>query len=534
MNTFAFLQKAAQLRPAQAALVHGAETVSYRDFRDRALAIGGNLLALGLKPGDRVAFCLANSPRILETIYGCFAGGLVVVPINARLHPREIAYIVSNSGARVLIHGPEFNDGIVEHRSEFAGLEHRICTGQVAGAEPFERLLGEPGRLKEAVETAATDPCWLFYTSGTTGRPKGAVWTHRTGRVVIMNYLADVHNIQPGDVVAHAAPMSHGSGIVALPAVARAATNAVLDTKSFEPNALFALIERMKVSHVAFLAPTQIIKMLEEYRPGAYDLSSLKAICYGGAPIYVEHLRNAVKAFGPVFAQIYGQGEAPITITGMNAAAHARLLEAGDARIGSAGTLRTDVEARCVDEQDRPLPPGQAGEVVVRGDIVMQGYWNNPEATAEAMRNGWLHTGDIGMFDEGGYLFLLDRAKDMIISGGNNVYPREVEEVIVQHPAVATAVVFGIPHEYWGEAVHALIVLEPGARASAEELIEHCAKHLAGYKKPKNVEFVDSLPVSSVGKVMRREIREKYWQGYEGRIGGGAPKPPAASKGGAR
>jgi acyl-CoA synthetase (AMP-forming)/AMP-acid ligase II len=534
MNTFAFLQKAALLRPAQAALVHGAESVSYREFRDRALAIGGNLLALGLKPGDRVAFCLANSPRILETIYGCFAGGLVVVPINARLHPREIAYIVSNSGARVLIHGPEFNDGIVEHRSEFAGLEHRICTGHVAGAAHFERLLGEPARLKEAVEAAATDPCWLFYTSGTTGRPKGAVWTHRTVRVVIMNYLADVHNIQPGDVVAHAAPMSHGSGIVALPAVARAATNAVLDTKSFEPSALFALIERMKVSHVAFLAPTQIIKMLEEYRPGAYDLSSLKAICYGGAPIYVEHLRNAIKAFGPVFAQIYGQGEAPITITGLNAAAHAQLLEAGDPRIGSAGTVRTDVEARCVDEQDRPLLPGQAGEVVVRGDIVMQGYWNNPQATAEALRNGWLHTGDIGMFDENGYLFLLDRAKDMIISGGNNVYPREVEEVIVQHPAVATAVVFGIPHEYWGEAVHALVVLEPGARASAEELIEHCGQHLAGYKKPKNVEFVDSLPVSSVGKVMRREIREKYWQGYESRIGGGAPKPPAASKGGAR
>jgi len=531
MNTFAFLAKAAQLRPAQAALVHGAETVSYRDFRDRALAIGGNLLALGLKAGDRVAFCLANSPRILETIYGCFAANLVVVPINARLHPREMAYIVANSGARVLIHSPEFGDGIAEHGSEFAGLEHRFCTGPATGAAHYERLLSDGGRLPAAVDAAATDPCWLFYTSGTTGRPKGAVWTHRTVRVVIMNYLADVHNIQPGDVVLHAAPMSHGSGIVALPAVARAATNAVLESKSFEPAALFALIERLKVSHVAFLAPTQIIKMLEDFRPGAYDLSSLKAICYGGAPIYVEHLRSAIKAFGPVFAQIYGQGEAPITITGLNAAEHARLLEANDPRIGSAGTIRTDVEARCVDEQDRPLPPGQAGEVVVRGDIVMQGYWNNPDATAEALRNGWLHTGDIGMFDENGYLFLLDRAKDMIISGGNNVYPREVEEVIVQHPAVATAVVFGIPHEYWGEAVHALIVLEPGARASAEEIIEHCGNNLAGYKKPKNVEFVETLPVSGYGKVMRREIREKYWQGYEGRIGGGAPKPPADRKG---
>ncbi len=525
MNTFVFLQKAAMQRPDQPALVHGSESISYREFHDRALAIGGNLLALGLTSGDRVAFCLANSPRILEIIYGCFAAGLVVVPINARLHPREIAYIVSNSGARALIHGPEYQEGITQHLAEFAGLEHRICTEAVDGAVTFRSLLKATSGLAQSAEVSATDPCWLFYTSGTTGKPKGATWTHRTVRVVIMNYLADVHNIQPGDVVAHAAPMSHGSGIVALPAVARAATNAILDTKSFEPKALFAMIEALKVSHVAFLAPTQIIKMLEEFEPGKYDLSSLKAICYGGAPIYVEHLRNAIKAFGPVFAQIYGQGEAPITISGLNAAEHARLLAANDPRIGSAGTIRTDVEVRCVDAEDRPLPLGKEGEIVVRGDIVMQGYWNNPSATAETLRGGWLHTGDIGLLDRDGYLFLLDRAKDMIISGGNNIYPREVEEVIVQHPAVATVVVFGIPHAYWGEAVHALVVLESGAQATAQDIIDYCGKHMAGYKKPKSVEFVDALPVSSYGKVMRREIRESYWKGYQTRVGGGAPKP---------
>jgi acyl-CoA synthetase (AMP-forming)/AMP-acid ligase II len=530
MNTFSFLHKSAMLRPDQPALVHGAESISYRAFRERALAIGGNLLALGLKPGDRVAFCLANSPRILETIYACFAAGLVVVPINARLHPREIAYIVGNSGARVLVYGPEYHLGIDEHRADFATLEQRICTEVVAGALPYNNLLNTASALLQAAEVAATDPCWLFYTSGTTGKPKGATWTHRTVRVMIMNYLADVYNIQPGEIVAHAAPMSHGSGIVALPAVARAATNVVFESKSFEPTALFALIESMKVSHIAFLAPTQIIKMLEEFKPGSYDLSSLKAICYGGAPIYVEHLRNAIKAFGPVFAQIYGQGEAPITISGLNAAEHARLIATDDPRIGSAGTIRTDVEVRCVDAEDRPLPAGQEGEIVVRGDIVMQGYWGNVEATAEALRNGWLHTGDIGMLDANGYLFLLDRAKDLIISGGNNVYPREVEEVIVKHPAVATVVVFGIPHAYWGEAVHAVVVLEPGATTSAEDIIEHCGKNLAGYKKPKTVDFVAALPVSGYGKVMRREIRASYWQGYDGRIGGGAPKATERNK----
>lgn len=520
MNSFAFLEKAARQRGEAPALLHGSETLSYREFHRRALAIGGNLLKLGCRQGDRVAFCLPNSPRILEVIYGCFAAGLVVVPVNVRLHPREIGYIVENSGARILIHGEGLTGGIVEHADAFEGLQHRICLG--AG---YEALLDEASALAAGVEVEATDPCWLFYTSGTTGRPKGAIWTHRMVRVVVMNYLADLHNIQPGEVVLHAAPMSHGSGIVALPAVARGAVNAVLEPASFEPQSLFATIERLKVGHVAFLAPTQIIKMLDEFEPGRFDLSSLKAITYGGAPIYVEHLRRAIEAFGPIFVQLFGQGEAPITITGLTARRHQELLAANDPRIGSAGQVRTDVEARCVDEDDNPLPAGGVGEVVVRGDVVMPGYWNNPDASAEALRGGWLHTGDIGMFDEEGYLFLLDRAKDMIISGGNNVYPREVEEIIVQHPAVANVCVVGIPDPYWGEAVHAVIVREPGAELTAQEVIDYCGRHLAGYKKPKAVDFVDALPVSGYGKILRREVRERYWQGQEARIGGGAPQP---------
>ena len=213
----------------------------------------------------------------------------------------------------------------------------------------------------------------------------------------------------------------------------------------------------------------------------------------------------------------------------MNAALHGALLAAGDARIGSAGQVRTDVEARCVDSHDNPLPPGEAGEVVVRGDVVMPGYWNNPEASAEALRGGWLHTGDIGMFDDRGFLFLLDRAKDMVISGGNNVYPREVEEVIILHPKVANCVVFGIPDEYWGEAVHAVVVPRPGETLSAEDIIGFCGEHMAGYKKPKAVDFVSELPVSGYGKILRREVRDRYWQGHAGRIGGGAGTKVAAS-----
>ena len=451
-----------------------------------------------------------------------FAAGLTVVPINARLHTREMAYILQNSGARAFVHGPEYQDGIQSAPADFAGVELRVCTSPADGAIEYAELLDGDRALDGPVDVGPEDASWLFYTSGTTGRPKGAVWTHGTIRAMAMNYLADVHNIAPGEVVLHAAPMSHGGGIVSMPAVARGAEQIILDSPSFSPADLFGLIETHRAAHIAFLAPTQIVKMLEDFVPGRYDLSSLQAICYGGAPILVENLKQALRTFGPVFAQIYGQGESPITITGLSTTAHAELLAADDDRIGSAGTIRTDVEARVVDAQDNELPPGEAGEIVARGEVVMQGYWNNPEATAEALRGGWLHTGDIGMFDERGYLFLLDRAKDMIISGGNNVYPREVEEVIIQHPAVNMVVVLGIPDAYWGEAVHAVVVPEPGQTITKAEIIAYCADQLAGYKKPKSVEFVDELPVSGYGKILRREVRDRYWSDQEGRrIGGG-------------
>lgn len=521
MNTFAFLAKSARHGPDTTALLQGDEVVTYREFHDRALAIGGNLLAAGCQPGDRVAFCLANSPRIMELIFGCFAAGLVVVPVNARLHAREMAYIVGNSGAKILVHGAEFQDGIQANSELFAGVT-RYCTDAVDGAVHFSALVSAEHALKAAVDASPEDICWLFYTSGTTGKPKGAIWNHRMVRCVIMNYLADLHNIQPGEVVLHCAPMSHGSGIVALPTVARGGVNAITETASFEIDSLLATVERLRVSHIAFMAPTQIVKLLEDFEPGKYDISSLHAICYGGAPIYVDQLKQAMQTFGPIFVQLYGQGEAPITITGMSGERHSELLAKNDPRIGSAGQTRTDVEAHCVDENDNPLPPGKAGEVVARGDVVMPGYWQNPEATAEALRGGWLHTGDIGYFDDQGYLFLLDRAKDMVISGGNNVYPREVEEVIILHPKVANCVVFGIPDDYWGEAVHAVVVLKHGESMTDREVVDFCGEHMAGYKKPKAVDFVSELPVSGYGKILRREVRDAYWQGHSGRIGGGS------------
>jgi acyl-CoA synthetase (AMP-forming)/AMP-acid ligase II len=517
LNAALLLTQAARLHPDRPAVVSGELTRTYRDLAARALAFGGELRARGLSSGDRVAFALHNRAEILEIIFGCFAAGLVVVPINARLHPKEMAYIATDSGSRVLIHGPEFTDALTTLAAEFPAVELRVEVGD----QEYDGLVGSDRALDAPVEVGALDPSWLFYTSGTTGNPKGAIWTHRTIRVITMNYLADVYNIQHTDVVLHVAPMSHGSGIVALPAVARGAANHVLGTGSFDPDRMLRYVQDEMVSHIAFLAPTQIVRTVEDVDVSSYDLTSLKAICYGGAPIYVENLRAAIKAFGPVFVQIYGQGEAPITATALPAILHQRFLDSGDPRLGSAGFTRTDVCVRVVDADDNPVPDGESGEICIRGDIVMAGYWRNPEATAAALRGGWLHTGDVGSFDAHGYLYLLDRVKDMIVSGGNNVYPREVEEVLITHPQVSQVVVVGIPDPYWGEAVHAVVVPEDKARVTAADLIAFTGEHLAGYKKPKSVDLVAELPTSGYGKVLRREIRDRYWRGRTRKVGGG-------------
>jgi acyl-CoA synthetase (AMP-forming)/AMP-acid ligase II len=528
MNAATFLAKQAMHSPDHIALAHGERALSYSELARRSLALSSGLLDMGLTKGDRVALMLPNGTEVVESIYSCLAAGLVVVPINYRLHPLEVAYIVENSGARALITDDEFLSRVPQEMSAIDAVE-RVCVGDTSGGISYERLVRRVSRLDRPVDIPSTDPAWLFYTSGTTGRPKGAIWTHRMIRILVMNYLADLYNIDERDVVLHAAPLTHGSGIVGLPAIARGATNLILDTKSFEPDAVFSLIQQRAVTHIAFLAPTQIVRLLEEFRPGAFDLASLRAITYGGAPIYVEHLGAAIDAFGPVFVQLYGQGEAPITVTGLSRREHAEFHQTGDPRLGSAGRCRTDVELRIVDSDDREVPIGEPGEIVVRGDVVMPGYWDDERATAETLRNGWLHTGDIGSLDERGYLFLLDRAKDVIITGGNNVYPREVEEVLVTHPDVANVVVVGVPDAYWGEAVHAVIQLEPGREVTRDELLALCGARLAGYKKPKTIDFVEAFPQNAYGKILRREIRERYWQGQERRVGGGATTAGARS-----
>jgi acyl-CoA synthetase (AMP-forming)/AMP-acid ligase II len=323
-----------------------------------------------------------------------------------------------------------------------------------------------------------------------------------------LSYFADIDTITPHDCTIHAAPMSHGSGLYALPHVAKAANHVIPVSGGFDLDELLELIAVYQ-GVTCFFAPTMVTRLVNHPTVSSMDTSHLKTLIYGGGPMYVEDLRRALELFGPKLVQIYGQGEAPMTITALSKALHAatsqpRYLE----RLGSAGIARSDVEVRVVDADDRDLPPGEVGEVLVRGDVVMQGYWNNPQASAETIRGGWLHTGDLGAMDTDGFLTLKDRSKDMVISGGSNIYPREIEEVLLRHTGVLEVSVVGRPHREWGEEVVAFVVRRPEATVTVEELDRLCLDSMARYKRPRAYVFVDSLPKNNYGKVLKTALRQ--------------------------
>jgi long-chain acyl-CoA synthetase len=342
--------------------------------------------------------------------------------------------------------------------------------------------------------------------------------THRNLLAMVDLFLLDLNPAVETDVLLHAAAITHGSGTALFHHIARGAASAFPATRSFDPPMIFEAIERYRVTTM-FLAPTMVHMLTQSPARTGYDVSSLHTIFYGGGPMYVEQQQAAVRAFGPIFVQLFGQGEAPMCCTSLPKHEHL----AGDdpvkqRRLASAGRETTSIRLRIVDEDDRDAPAGQPGEIVVRGDLVMKGYWNRPDATAETLRNGWLHTGDVGHADEDGYVYITDRKKDMIISGGSNIYPRELEEVICTHPDVYEVAVIGVPDEKWGEMVKAVVVPRPGATVTEAEIVEHVRKAVASYKKPQSVEFVPELPKNAYGKVLKRELRERYWTGRPRRV----------------
>ena len=499
------LARSARIFPDRPALSVGeCVRLSYAGMMSRVAALASGLRAkLGLQPGDRVALAMGNGAEYLEIFYAAWHAGLVVVPMNAKLHPREFAYILEHAGARVCFSSSGLTEAIEKLRAELPGLERVI----EADSAEYRALLAD---LPSAMHAgSADDAAWLFYTSGTTGRPKGVTITHRNVMAMCLNYFASVDSITPQDCVLHAAPMSHGSGMYNFPHVLAGANQVIPDSGHFDPAEIFSLSAHWR-GVTMFAAPTMVHRLVAHARAHAPALDGLKTVVYGGGPMYLQDILEALAVLGPRFAQIYGQGEAPMTITALskwhiNDSAHPR----HEARLASVGVAQASVEVIVADDSDRELPVGEIGEILVRGDIVMAGYWRNPQASAETMRNGWLHTGDVGSMDEDGFLTMRDRSKDMIISGGSNIYPREVEEVLLRHPAVSEVSVVGRAHPEWGEEVVAFVVAREGAGVSAPELDDLCLQHIARFKRPKSYLFVSALPKNNYGKVLKTELRDR-------------------------
>ena len=506
MNTGAFLAKSAVRHAERPALARGTKTLAtYAEFADASARLGRGLVeGLGLEAGDRCGIAMTNAPEFMIALFGCWYANVCAIPMNAKLHRREFAYILGNSGARACFTNGPLAETLSGLDAEVAPLEHLIRIDDDAAWNDL--LARDPLPLSDC---DPDDPAWLFYTSGTTGRPKGATLTHRNLVSQTMNYFCDVDTVGERDCIIHSAPMSHASGCYALPHVARGANQVIPESGGFDPGEIIGLLDHHAGASF-FFAPTMIVRLLESPRIASANLDHLKTIVYGGGPMYVENTRRALAALGPKLVQIYGQGEAPMTITGLSRelhldTTHPRYLE----RLGSVGTARTDVEVRIVGPDDEPLPAGEPGEIVLRGDVVMKGYWNHPEASAETLRGGWLHTGDVGVMDEDGFVTLKDRSKDMVISGGINIYPREIEEVLLRHPAVLEASVVGRPHPEWGEELVAFVVPKGSERVPVPELDALCLDHIARFKRPRHYRFIDTLPNNNYGKVLKTELRER-------------------------
>jgi acyl-CoA synthetase (AMP-forming)/AMP-acid ligase II len=505
MNVAVWVERHGRRRPDDPALADGERV--HASWGAMAARVAGTAAGLregfGLSPGERVAIVMRNRPEYLEALFAIWRAGLVAVPVNARLHRDEIAHILDDSGSAVVVTDEEHADDV----ESLVGAVGALQAAVPAPGPQWDRLTASaPGAL---VDRAPADAAWLFYTSGTTGRPKGATLTHRNLLMASLSYFADIDQVLPTDCMLHAAPLSHGSGLYGLPHVARGAVSVIPHSGGVDGDEIAALLRRWPGMSM-FAAPTMVKRLAGDSALAGADLSHLKTIVYGGAPMYLADLEQALGVFGPRLAQIYGQGETPMTITGLSKADHAeRDHPRWRERMQSVGFPRTDVEVRVVDEDDRELGVGEVGEVVVRGDVVMAGYWNQPAATAETLRGGWLHTGDVGSFDADGFLTLLDRSKDLIISGGMNIYPREVEEVLLRHPGVRAAAVVGRSDPEWGEAVVAFVVADDGGAPTPEELDRICLHTIARYKRPKEYRFVDALPTNNYGKILKRELRER-------------------------
>ena len=505
MNLAHLLERAARDHPHAPALAWGKTVLNdHLGLLQKVSAMAAGMLALGLQPGDRVGLVMRNHPAYWESLLAIWHAGLVAVPIHSQLHPKELAYIFDDAGTPLVLAHPK----TLSACEQGAELSHSVRNVVDINGAAYRRMAQAPAMTLAA--RGAQDLAWLFYTSGTTGRPKGVMLSHHNMMAMCQHYFADVDDIGVEDCIIHAAPMSHGSGLYSVPHLARAACNVIPESGGFDAQELFDLGTHWRGISM-FAAPTMLKRLVEA--PSDDPFTGLKTIIYGGGPMYVADIEAALVRFGPRFVQIYGQGESPMTITVSSKDMHRDAKHPRHAlRLASVGRPFEGLQVQVLDNEDRPVAVGEIGEVCVRGEVVMQGYWQNPAASAQTLRQGWLHTGDMGSLDEEGFLTLKDRSKDLIISGGSNIYPREVEEVLLLHPSVSEVSVVGRTHPEWGEEVVAFVVLRPLANGDEKQTLHdldaHCLSHMARFKRPKQYRVVDHLPKNETGKVLKTELRK--------------------------
>ncbi len=518
MNLGTYFDRATRQHGDKVAIIDGDTVLSFRELGRRATRLANVLISSGVEKGQRAAILMPNCHHAIEIDAALFKTGIIKVPLNARVSPREIHTMLKDSGASVIF----VHKSLAHIPMEYAESERALQTiiiveGEEPGHLSYDDFVAGGDETPIDAAPDADDIYSLNYTSGTSGVLKAAMLTHRNWicltRAILMRNGLDA--VTPG-ITGYVAPITHAAGGAILANLVRGATNILY--RQFDPDRFLAAIEEQKITDV-LLVPVMINMLLASPEVRKRDLSSLQSITYGAAPMAPERIRLALEIFGPILSQGYGQTESTAIVSSLSKADHLAAHDpAIEHRLASAGQPGFDCDVRVVDEDDRDVAVGEVGEIVVRGDNVMKGYWNAPELTQETIRNGWLHTRDMGRFDDDGYLYLVDRKSDMIITGGFNVYPTEVENVLYQHPAIYEVAVVSVPDPKWGEAIKAVVVLKAEASATSEELIEFCRGSLAAFKAPRSVEFRDELPKSAVGKILRRVIRESYWQAMDRRI----------------
>ncbi len=503
----------ARQHPDRVAIRHAGRTSTYAELDRAANRVAQALLAGGLRPGDRVAILDKGHDRFFEVLFGTVRAGGVYTPVNWRLAPPEIAFVLDDARSPFLFVGDAFADAVEEVEGDLGHLKRVVSFGTPRrGWVPFDRFLEGASGADPRAEGGEEDTAFQLYTSGTTGHPKGAELTHanlcQTAAVGMMGF----GSLRPGDIGLVCMPLYHIGGSGYAVALLYAGATLVV-TREADPGEILHLIEGERIEH-AFFVPALMNFLLQHPDCGRTDFSSLRSILYGASPIPEDLLTASLETFGCDLIQAYGLTETTGAVVLLPAEDHVP----GSPRLRSCGlpVFGCDLEIR--DADGRVLPAGEVGEICIRGPQVMKGYWNRPEATAEAIRGGWFRSGDAGYLDPDGYLYIHDRVKDMIVSGGENVYPAEVESVLFSHPDVADVAVIGVPDERWGEAVKAIVVRRPGSAVTEDDLVGFCRGRLAGYKRPRSVDFVEALPRNPTGKILKRELRERYWRDRDRRV----------------